>query len=887
MKFKNRLLALILALILTATTGFSSLAENVSASEISEAVSVPLSSEEFEALYTMGMIGEDFASLTENAPVSRAQFIGSLFKVAGYGTGEYAATDIPFIDVNEKTAYKNEICYFYSMGLINGTSANTFSPNESITYGQAAKVILDVCGYREYTAVRFGTTLDAYISMAILINLSKGITGLSANKWLEAEQAVKLLYNAGRTKVMQATAYNNKGDAFYETYNGEELFSLNNNLYYEEGVLQSNGLVSLLTTDVDKKFAIINGVQYLLGGLNLSEIIGCNVKFFYKNENGIKTLAWVGASSKTKKIELTADELRPEKSGYSMENIIYKKDNKMYYARVSSHADIVYNNALYNDADIDKLKPRMGRITLIDNDADNSYDTVIVEEYINIFVKGVVLALNLITDKYGNSVYLDEYEEVRVFRNGIEAEITDIELDTVVSVVADRNKRLIVLHLNESWSQGKLLSAGEENGQQIYEFENGMFELAKSYIDIDPNEYYKIDPTIGKTYKYYPDRNGRIAEIQEISGTLEYAYLITADEADRLSSAGSANVKLLLLNNTIVRALTKKKMKINGVGGKTGTDLLADPRLYDENGEVKEQVVRVAFDDEGNIKEFEFAVDNTGHEYGYDEANFSLDYTGKHYHGSWGSVLRWNKFLMGSWIKVFVKYEGLDVEEPYAVLNGQTIISTEIQMKIYDCDSTLTPAVASAVAPASRGIGEQCLVSKVLHRRVDGEMKKHLGVYFGSSYVEYPELNEGVIPADIKRGDVVSIQLYNSQITSVSHLARLADRPEPFATGTFPDSLRLFGYIYSLSTSSIVMLSPDNFVSGYGKLLPMALAKDKVIPVTIYDVKNDEIVKGSWEDLSPAVSPNSDGSLSVDENTVMALVQVTEYKVHDVILVKY
>ena len=242
---------------------------------------------------------------------------------------------------------------------------------------------------------------------------------------------------------------------------------------------------------------------------------------------------------------------------------------------------------------------------------------------------------------------------------------------------------------------------------------------------------------------------------------------------------------------------------------------------------------------------------------------------------------------MGSHIKIFVKYTGLDVEDPYGVTDGSRISSTSLNMELYDCDENMRPAVTYAKMAASGAVSGQALVTKVYYKRYDGEMRKYLGVYYGGSYTEYPEFQEGVIPEDIKRGDVVSLSVYKNQLTSVERFLSLADKPEPYATGTFPSSLRFFGYIYGISTSCVTVLAPDSYATTYGKLLPIPLFNNVVIPVTIYDVRNDVITRGSWDDLCPSSTPNADGSLPVDENTTMACIQAAEHKVYDIILVKY
>ena len=63
---------------------------------------------------------------------------------------------------------------------------------------------------------------------------------------------------------------------------------------------------------------------------------------------------------------------------------------KIKEAKISPYAEIIYNNALYNAANINHLKPAMGKIRLIDSNNDKNYDVVIVEEFRNVFTTSTI-----------------------------------------------------------------------------------------------------------------------------------------------------------------------------------------------------------------------------------------------------------------------------------------------------------------------------------------------------------------------------------------------------------------------------------------------------------------------------------------------------------------
>ena len=890
MTFLKRIATLLLSVTML-VSGFAVYAQET---EVSDETSSLLNSEEFDVLYTMGMLGEDFLTLRENEPVTRAQFLGSLFNIAGFSMLQYKIEEMPFIDVSVESPYRDAIFTLYKMNLVNGTSKETFSPDETINYVQAVKFILNVCGYGEFTQLKYGNDMNAYLAMAQYLDLSRGIKIGDKDAPLESWKAVKLLYNAARTKVMEPAAFSGKDMVYYEVAGSKELISVHNDIYYNEGIMTSNGVISLYSSEVDEKYATIGNTDYLVGNLDLTKMLGCSVKYFYKIENGFKTLKWVGSVDKNNILEVDSYELKVDDYRYTMQRIVYTRNGSLNFVNISPYATIIYNNSLYNDAGVDKLKPQMGSIKFIDSNNDNVYDVVIVEEYENIFTTSVISSMSLIGSKYTPAVDLSEYEYVKIYKNGKECEKEDIKINSIISVVRDRNKKFIFLYLSDEKVQGRIMSTYNEKGISFYEIEDQTYQLSKGYENRDSSKYAKITPELGKAYTFYIDKDGKIAEITDAiidSGCLDYAYIIDIYPDDAFRSAeNAAIVELLLKDGSVVEAETKKRLTLNNVKNKNGMDIYNTTGLWKDGivgGTVDQQVVRVSFDSEGLLKEFETAVNNLGNPYGYDPENFSLDFTESASVGTRNGILSFNKYTLDDSITVFVKYSDSEFGDSYGTISGKSIPTGTRALRLYDINAAQRISVATLVLGQGSSLGQEFLVSDVFHKKVDGEFVKFLGGYYGGAYLEYAELEEGRIPADIKRGDVVDITLYNQRIFSVKKFLSLADRPDPIGTGTYLSSYRMFSHVYTASNVGITMIGPSGFASNYGKILPVAFNKAYIIPVTIYDVENDKMYRGSVSDLTATTHPDKYGDLVIDDNTVMAVVQVSSNQLKDVIYVKY
>lgn len=901
MKFNKKLLALLLSLSVIFTS-FGVMAEEP-VTNVAVKPPVPIESAEYDILQALGFIGEDVKLLNGDSAFTRAQFIGTLFKVAGFADVEYIESELTFADVNETTLYKDEIQYFYNAGYINGTSAYEFSPNNPITYQQAAKIICDLLGYKDFAISRYGNDMNAFVSMAQRLDLNHNMAVTSVITPLTAQNAIIMLYNAGRAKVFDPSYYTSDGDVVYNNWNGEELFVKNSDIYYGEGVMQSNGIVSIVSSDPNESFARINGVDYKLSDIDLTGLVGFNVEFHYKEQNGIKTLIWAGLKDNNDMLVIKASELEPDDGRYDLNTIVYKKNKKNIVLELDDFCDVIYNNSLYNSYNIDDITPEMGFIRLLDRNNDKKYDLVVVEEYENIFAINYSSSLSYFSDKYGNPVRLGDFENVKIYRDGKEITADEVGVNTVLTCVASKPKAnpsqkraSLVIYANTELYTSKLVSYSIEDGKSTYEFENITTQLAPSYENLDTSKYNKISPLPGRLYIIYLDREGNIAEIQENSdGYLEYAYVIDAWVNDEIWAPDNSVVfRLLLKNGSFVNAATRKKVRFKNasapvVNNATGMDIYNTSSLWKDgavDGTIDEQVVRVTINGEGEITEFELAVNNSDPEgYGYLDGEFSLDYEGEPSIGdSNNGYIMASRYIPDGTTTVFIKYNGLDVEEPYAIIARTGLKPVAgTNMRVYDSSSAHVPAVIAAEHNvASYNEMYAFLVDSIVYKKIDGEFVKHLVGWYGDSWKEMPEYLEGIIPADIKRGDIVKVAQLSNKITKCTTPVHLADRPAPYRDGN-----HLFSQLYSMSTSSICVLTPENEIPTYGKIFTTWIRSYK-IPVKVYDVENDEMYVTTFDAVAPFKAPLANGTFDVaDDDVMIFLNRYQNNYITDVIIVLY
>ena len=895
-KIKHRILTVLLSATMICS-GFNAFAENAQESFVSEYI--PLESEEFDALNTMGLLSDETANMSATQEITRAQFVGDLYKIAGYSKYEYTGGDIPFIDVNVDTVYKDEICYFYNAGFVKGISGSIFAPEDKITYVQAVKLIVDVLGYTEYTAKKYGLYPNGYIAMANVLELPEGIKIGDMNSPLTADKAIRLLYNAGRTNIMETSGFTSGGEITYEISGGNELLSQNNHIYYGEGIVQNNGIVSLITGERKENTAVIDSKEYIIAdNIDITAFLGCRVKYFYKSESGSdETLLWAACHTRNDIITVKSEDLMPEDPAYDKTTIVYSKNNKRTTLNIDKLADVVYNNTIHNVYNV--LKPKSGTMKFIDNDNDNIYDIVIVEEFKNMFVKSVPTAGNMIVGKYNQTIYLDDYTNVKIIDNGKIIGLDGLKNNRIISYIESLDNEYIYIYVNETGKTDTLTASGEKNGETVYCFSDTEYIMAESYKTlIEEGIYSVVSPQIGQSYKYYLDMSGNIADVEEADVKLQYAYLINAVTDDSpVGDKNTAIVRLLLQNGEKVTAATNKKIKLNGNKGKTGADLLSDVRLK-KNDKIIRQIVRVMLNSEGKITEFEFAEDNTGNEYGYDNTRFTLDYakeTEATYYSNSINMVNLKYFVNRNTV-CFAEYTDLNEEEPYGIISATGFShGSHPVVALFDANEKLEVA-AMATFKSLKGTGSDLmLVDKVKYVYRNGENCMQIsGIYHGE-YTTYTAYDENSVRINIKRGDVIKFGLYENKLISVSLVKRLSDTDNkaPFIydedgnENKYSGEGTIYGEIYSRGDNNIVTVNPDGHPNGKLTSSSFSMLMYTPVYVSVYDCRNDAVTIGEMRDFNQISTPDKDGNLTASDRNVMVLLKTEDDHIKDAIIVYY
>lgn len=842
-----------------------------------------IESDAFYALGTMDLLTEDFLNIGAGSAVTRAQFLGALYKLAGLPGGT-ADVILPFDDVDENTPHRDAISYFYGIGAVSGSGSNTFEPDSKITYIQAVKIISDFLGYKLYVRECLGAYPMGYLLMAEKLDLGYGIEVEDINSPICAEAIIRLIYNSANAPLSEAEVYNDKGEVVsYSSDKDRTLLSVYNSIYYREDILQDNGVVSLDGEPSEPGKVVIGGKKFRSADFDLTDYLGMEISFFYRSTDEADTVLWACPNGYNDILTIKSADLIKDDPSYGVSRIVYYENERRKTGSIDEFADIVYNNALSNDASAEYLKPQAGELKLIDNDGDRDYDIVIVKDFRNVYVNAVSAEKEFISNLYGDTLDLSVYRNVKIFNeNGKKTDMNEIVPGRIVSYLANPHSTdNIYIYINKAGTKAKL-EAFSDDGEHAYTFDGTEYRIAQSLTEvIESGMYYVPEVKVGQTYEFCLDIEGNIAAVKLVGDTEQYAYFIGAKyDTNSFASGDSYMVKLLLSDGLTTVVTTSDKFKM--LGYDDGTSLC----------DKIPQVVMVKFDEDGCLKEIKFPtpLDREAYPFGFNKDEFTLDYAPeKAYYRT--KVFDGSYSIDGTTL-VFATLLGYDGEVTYEVIGSSTIREDHVYRQInhngetysaprfYDADEYMHVNVMEITLRMGDFVNNDInmLVDEV-RRYIDtdgNEGIKIVGLLQGKMR-EYTVDSADLIPVGgLKRGDIIRFAMSGNRVYRVIKTCSLSDpnlqlTDTSEAAGVSAGYSVACGYLYSNDGVNINLYKPDGWNNGSVVLVSPTRSNENML-ISIYDAAQDKVYPGIANQLYQNCTPRSDGTLDINEKSTKVFI---------------
>lgn len=262
---------------------------------------------------------------------------------------------------------------------------------------------------------------------------------------------------------------------------------------------------------------------------------------------------------------LNSKDIDLEESDFSTRKIYYYTDKNQSYYKIDEYADVIYNGKAYPAYDVDTFRINQGDLTFVDNDDDGYYEVVFVDEYYNIYVSGVDIDNGTIFGKYGNSIEIEDCENLSFYTSdGAVSNIKNINAKNVISVYQSMDTSLTKIVVSSQGVSGKVdeirdiaIKPSNMTPIEIEQFKKKMREMrvvvnkeelsfSESYIEAVLANYQGAGiPNYGMAYSFYLDKNRNISGVED-TATDRYAYLTkVAYIEDSSEMYGNDNGKII------------------------------------------------------------------------------------------------------------------------------------------------------------------------------------------------------------------------------------------------------------------------------------------------------------------------------------------------------
>ena len=877
----KKILSLILVLGL-----FMSVFTTVSADEavVEEA---PVISEEYinnVAMLKALEIG-DFTDKVPTDKVTRGDFA---IVIASLLDAQDIAGAVPFADMEPDSPYYNAVSIVYSCGIMNGVSPVRFAPEEYITYEQAVKCIVSILGYgdiaRKYP--------DGYIDVAIRLRLLTDLgTNINDFTW---EKAIKLVVNSFDVAVMEMYAAGTNSADLIPSDN-LTILGKYHNIYKSKGIITDNGITTVTGAPVQsREFMTVNGIKCFIEDDSMREYIGQKIGFYYQVTDTYNRILYIDPDSLSQdNLVIKADDLVKDSDKFTKTNIVYSIGKKSYDAKIHQYAEAIYNGKSFPTFLVDDLKIDEGTITLVDNDDDNVYDLILIEEYRDFIIKAVDTVEQTITDENG-TIYSYDPEKVHAYFYNAElknAAIAEFVNGYIVSLFESKDGEYRKFIVSGKTATGTVNGLEELDDEVIVSIEDVPYQYSATFLANIANDIRdEFIPTMGSTVKVYLNFEGKISSIDLAARDFLYAYCLgIAPKTGGGLKSGTVQLRVVTEKNDDIIIDAAKNVEINGVKSKPA-DLLTIPAFENsKTGEFVPQLVRIKTNAKGELKML-MTASTYKTDLGFtDRENFSLA-------TSYGAGSTSGRGYASNYATkadtVYFRLARADNYHEPEVMVVKSAPSNYANMKIYDVDEFWCAGAMVFQDNDGGYMGRVFIVTEVFTTfKADRTPVKAIRGLQQSNTWTYVEAEEGLIdhyiPQGVKVGDIVQLQVDDAKnIRTIKKMFSLADKQTPVTVGSISTdgTSYVYGYLCNKSGTSVV-ISMDNYALDTTANIQMRSVPTSAL-IKVFDVQDKTFRTTTLREI-PINATMQGGRYNIIDENMMVFAKTSRASATEFIFIKY
>lgn len=799
MKIINKFLVIILVLLLAFGNSAFAFSDTVGTNYENEA----------KLLTAFGILnGYSADEFGGEKPLTRAELAAVLTRMLGYSENSLEISEKPvYTDVPLDHWAAAYIYKAYKLGIMTGNGDGAFYPEENVLYNEAIKVMVTALGFEEI-AVAKGGYPTGYKSVAVSENVSDG-TSASADGSITRGNLAKLIYNTLHSYCLDTYGYD--GDNALSKRE-KTLMETALQIKYAKGVIRAYGDISLNEPDnvIPEGRFLLDEATIFAGETNPEPYVGKNVGVYYRENSKQYTAVYIMDNDRLNTEKIIDAELISQDT--TLTKLVYKKDKntvKLDSLIISDNAEILYNNRLLTIKKDEDLHIKDGRIRLIDNNRDNKYDVVFIEEYDTYVVQSVASTVMTVKTKFGKKTLNlnDEKNDISVkyYLDGEEATLDSVAVNNVLSVTESKNVDgtvIIRIYISQNTAEGTVTEIKNKNGEKTLVLDSGeAYELNNDYLRRlnDGNSETTI-PEAGKNYTLYLDINGKIAHLEDKENVMNYGYMLYA----KVFNADMENVskfRIFTKDAEFVDFEAKENIIFNNVSTPS-KDVVAG--FTDAFGDTDSQLIVYKVNSDNVITEIMSAVDKTADElYTASDGEFVLNYASDKGLRFYKNMAEYKPYHYKASVTIqFMVPTDKTREKDYKVLTklASTDVSLPGPLKIYNVkEGGQISAVVTGTSASSGKLSQPVIVDSIgIGIDDEGEPCKMLNLFGGTSlkFVEEDitynvpkSLTNGeqihwsdrvdytnVKITDLEKGDVIEYTLSSkNQIDELRILLRVSD----------------------------------------------------------------------------------------------------------------
>ncbi len=228
--------------------------------------------------------------------VTRAQM--AKLVVTALGVADYAtATKSKYTDMGNATWAIPYVEYASNLNIVNGVGNGKFNPNGTVTYEQAATMIVRALGYTDQCKEMNGTWPAIYVQKAMALGIFEDVVNGGANGANRGDTAI-MLFNAIDLPEVYAD-----GDGATQYKNGSTVFQGNNGQTFK-----GTSMLATLNKDGNTDYGILSANQADNAVVNVRDYVGAVGKIYTNKDGDVLTIGDLKTTFLTGTVNSKGDE---------------------------------------------------------------------------------------------------------------------------------------------------------------------------------------------------------------------------------------------------------------------------------------------------------------------------------------------------------------------------------------------------------------------------------------------------------------------------------------------------------------------------------------------------------------------------------------------------